>query len=36
MNGSPYFKMASYASASPWNGREQHFTEWAWQFDWII
>ena len=29
MNGSPYFKMASYASASPWNGREQHFTEWA-------
>jgi hypothetical protein len=29
MNGSPYFKMSSYASASPWNGREQHFSEWA-------
>ena len=29
MNGSPYFKMASYASAYPWKGEVERFSEWA-------
>jgi hypothetical protein len=29
MNGSPYFKMASYASAYPWSGSPCGFSEWA-------
>lgn len=29
MNGSPYFKMTSYASAYPWNGSPCGFSEWA-------
>lgn len=27
--GTPFFKIASYASASPWNGKNEHFSEWA-------
>ena len=25
----PYFKIASYASAYPWDGKVEHFSEWA-------
>lgn len=25
----PFFKIASYASASPWDGKNEHFSEWA-------